>query len=300
MPCDTVATSELLAERSLLCKYPDAPGLVEGLPAAAQMVLRVGYRGAGFAGFALQTDQRTVAGEILHACETMLHRPCELVCAGRTDAGVHALGQVVSIPVTAEELSRSSTALQRGLQALVGEEISIQDVLAAPAPFSARFDADWRSYRYRIYASPARPILSADHAWWHRGTLDVEAMDAAARSLVGEHDFMSFCKAVSARGKSTTREVLSCRVTRATEAGESLVMVDVVGSAFLHSMVRTIVGTLAEVGRHHKDISWVDDVLAARDRRAAGQCAPAKGLTFCEVGYPDGLLMRWPGDTLED
>ena len=139
----------------------------------------------------------------------------------------------------------------------------------------------------------ARPVLAWDHAWWLRSELDVAAMDEAAACLVGEHDFKSFCKATSAEGKPTQRCVMSLGVTREQECGEDVVCVDVVGNAFLHSMVRTIAGTLVEVGRGHRDTAWVEQALAACDRKAAGPCAPAKGLTFVGVDYPQELLTPW-------
>ena len=260
---------------------------------AGTLVLRVGYRGAGFCGFASQPGLRTVEGDLAQALATLLHREPELTCAGRTDAGVHALGQYVSVPVTDDERSLSGRTLLRALNALTGDDLSVLDVLGAPVGFSARFDALSRTYRYRLCPGPAKPVLSAGHAWWIRHALDVAAMDEAAGLLVGEHDFKSFCKAASAEGKSTTREVYSCGVSAIEEAGERLVALDVEGSAFLHSMVRTIAGTLVEVGRGHRDPAWVEGVLLEHDRRAAGPCAPANGLTFCDVRYPEGLLAPW-------
>ena len=259
----------------------------------ATLVIRLGYRGAGFSGFAEQPTGRTVAGELRHALETALRRPCELTCAGRTDAGVHALAQYVSVPVTDEEAALPGRRLLRSLVALTPDDISIRALLRAPAGFSARFDAQARSYRYRIVDSDARPVLCWDHAWWFRGRLDVSAMDEAAQVLVGEHDFKSFCKASSAEGKPTCRNVQSLRVRRVEEAGEEVVALDVTGNAFLHNMVRTIAGTLVEVGRGHRDAAWVRRALEARDRTAAGPCAPAKGLTFVGVDYPEGSLVPW-------
>ncbi|MBM6774620.1 tRNA pseudouridine(38-40) synthase TruA [Olsenella profusa] len=257
------------------------------------LVIRLGYRGAAFAGFAEQPGVRTVAGELRRALETALRRPVELTCAGRTDAGVHALAQHVSLPVFDDELDLPAWRLMRSLVALTPDDLSVRALLRAPAGFSARFDALSRSYRYRIAASEARPVLAWDHAWWYRGALDVEAMDAAARPLIGEHDFKSFCKASSAEGKPTCRNVSRLRVHRVEEAGEELVAIDVTGNAFLHNMVRTIAGTLVEVGRGHRDPSWAADVLAACDRTAAGPCAPAKGLTFVGVKYPELTLTPW-------
>nr|WP_075575881.1 tRNA pseudouridine(38-40) synthase TruA [Olsenella timonensis] len=263
------------------------------MPEDGTLVIRIGYRGAGFAGFAEQPSVRTVAGELRRALETALRRPCELTCAGRTDAGVHAIAQYVSVPVTEAELGLSGERLMRSLVALTPDDLSVQAILRAPAGFSARFDAISRSYRYRIAASQARPVLAWEHSWWYRGALDVDAMAEAARPLLGEHDFKSFCKASSAEGKPTSRYVAALDVSRVREAGEELVAIDVTGNAFLHNMVRTIAGSLVEVGRGHRAPGWIEGVLAARDRAAAGPCAPAKGLTFVGVAYPEGVLEPW-------
>lgn len=261
--------------------------------ADATMVIELGYRGADFAGFAEQPSERTVAGELRRALETMLRRPVELTCAGRTDAGVHALCQYVSLPVSVDELDLPARRLLRALVALTPDDLSIRGIQRAPEGFSARFDALSRSYRYRIAAGEARPVLAWDHAWWHKGALDVEAMNAAAQALVGEHDFKSFCKATSAVGRPTCRRVEGLTVSSVCEAGERLVAIDVTGNAFLHNMVRTIAGTLVEVGRGHRPAAWVSEVLGACERTAAGPCAPAKGLTFVGVAYPERMLESW-------
>ena len=257
------------------------------------LVLVVGYDGAGFSGFAAQPGQRTVAGELAHALETFLRRDVELVCAGRTDAGVHAVGQVVSIPVSGDELALDGGRILRSLTALVPDDISVRGVWRAPAGFSARFDAVSRSYRYRISVGPVRPVMAWDWSWWVRGSLDLGAMREAAVCLEGEHDFKSFCKAVSAEGKPTHRFVESVRVGTCEEYGEPLVTIDVTGNAFLHSMVRTIAGTLVEVGSGRRDPSWVARALAACDRTCAGPCAPAQGLTFMRVEYDPTQLEQW-------
>ena len=262
----------------------------------ATLVVRLGYRGGDFRGFAEQDSQRTVAGELRRALETFLHRPVELVCAGRTDAGVHALGQHVSLPVYDDELEIAPERLMRALNALVPDDISVNAVLRASEGFSARFDAVARKYRYRIATGPSRPVMAYGHAWWFAGDLDAEAMHAAAQPLVGEHDFRSFAKASSVVDKTTMRCLTRVDVSRAVEADEPLVLVDVEGNAFLHNMVRTIVGTLVEVGRGRRAVGWPAEVLAGRDRRLAGMCAPACGLTFVDACYPEGLLVPWGTD----
>lgn len=259
----------------------------------ATLVLKLGYRGADFCGFAAQPGRRTVAGEVVRSLETLLRREVDLTCAGRTDAGVHAIAQYVSVPVTADELALPVRRLMHGLSALLPDDISPAMLYHAPKGFSARFDARSRSYRYRIVAGEARPVLAWDHAWWLRSDLGVAAMGEAASALVGEHDFKSFCKATSAEGKPTHRCVMRCDVSEQAECGERVICIDVVGNAFLHSMVRTIAGTLVEVGRGHRSPAWVGEALAACDRKAAGPCAPAKGLTFVGVDYPQELLAPW-------
>ena len=136
--------------------------------------------------------------------------------------------------------------------------------------------------------------MAWDHAWWYNGALDVAAMNEAAQIFVGEHDFKSFCKALSAVDKPTHRYVESIQVAEVQEAGEKLIAIDIVGNAFLHTMVRTMVGTLVEVGRGHRATNWTREVLLACDRKKAGPTAPAKGLVFTGVLYPDGALSSWP------
>ncbi len=263
------------------------------------LVLKVGYRGTGFSGYAAQDGERTVQGEVERALQTLLRRPCQTTCAGRTDAGVSALAQYVSLPVDVGELAgREPRRMWRSLMAITPEDVSIRALYLAPDGFSARFDALGRRYRYRIACGNAQPVLAWDHAWWLRSTLDVEAMDEAAQALVGEHDFVSFCKVSSAQmlreaGRSTSRLLREVRVHMEREAGEDLVMVDVEGNAFLHNMVRIMVGTLVEVGRGNRSPEWVAQALAARDRRAAGPTAPALGLVLEDVRYPPDLLTPW-------
>lgn len=268
--------------------------IYEGGPeAAGTLVIKLGYRGEDFCGFAEQPAQRTVAGELRRALETTLRRPCELTCAGRTDAGVHAIAQYVSVPVTESELMLPGARLMRSLVALTPDDLSIGALFRAQPSFSSRFDALSRSYRYRICAGDVRPVLAWDHAWWYKGQLNVGAMNEASKLLLGEHDFKSFCKAASAVDKPTCRYVGALDVRALEEAGENLVAIDITGNAFLHNMVRTIAGSLVEVGRGHRRPEWMSEVLAACDRRSAGPCAPAKGLTFVRVEYPAGALAPW-------
>jgi tRNA pseudouridine38-40 synthase len=270
---------------------PTAPEFTQG----ATAVIELGYLGSGFAGFAEQPGLRTVAGELRQALETYLRRPVELACAGRTDSGVHALAQFVSVPLTAEEVAREGVEarrLYRALCALMPPDAPPRAIWKAAPGFNCRFDALARTYVYRL-VDGAQPVLLQGRAWWQAQRLDVEAMREAAAPWVGEHDFKSFCKALSAQDKPTKRCVLATHVWRAQELGEQDVLFGVVGTAFLHSMVRTMAGTLVEVGRGRKPVSWAGEALAACDRAAAGPTAPAEGLTFTGVWWPHGALQPW-------
>lgn len=257
-------------------------------PANRTIAIGASYLGAPFCGFARQEGLTTVQGEVEDALRVVFRREVPTVCAGRTDAGVHARGQVMSADLSDEELDdRSMRSLARSLDALTDDAICVRKVVEVPYGFSARFDADWREYRYRLAYGSREPLFSRDFTWWlpSCGELDVDSMREAADILVGEHDFKSFCVAASAVGKSTVREILGIDIYEESILGEEGLVVRVVGTAFLHSMVRTIVGTLVEVGCGRREPVWVSEVLEAGDRRAAGPNAPAHGLVFWHVRY---------------
>lgn len=246
----------------------------------------VAYNGAPFCGFAWQPGQCTVQGELEQALGLLFRREVPTTCAGRTDAGVHARGQVVSFNVDASELrGRTLHSLRRSLNALTHDAITVKSVDERQQGFSARFDALSREYHYHICVDDVSPIFMRDFSWHVGAPLDVAAMEAAAAHLIGEHDFKSFCMAASAVGKPTCRNVSEISFERTCIMGESVLVVTVKGNAFLHSMVRTIVGTLAMVGRGQREPEWVRAVLKARDRTAAGENAPARGLVFWQVSY---------------
>jgi len=253
---------------------------------AASIAITVSYRGAGFAGFARQPGERTVQGALETALRTVLRRPVETTGAGRTDAGVHALGQVVSFELEAGEVIESGK-LMRSLNGLMGPDIAITEVRVAPPGFSARFDAEAREYRYRIVPGPVPPVFLADTAWWVKKHLDLGAMRRAGQALVGEHDFRSFCVTESAQGKRTVRTIELLEIDVEREMGEHAVVVRIVGNAFLHSMVRVVVGSLVEVGSGRRPEEWLAEVLEARERSAAGPTAPPEGLTLWHVTYAE-------------
>lgn len=248
--------------------------------------LTLAYDGAPFAGFARQPGQLTVQGETERALSTLLRRAVEVTCAGRTDAGVHARGQVVSFDVDPAEMAgRKPKVFLRSMNALTHDGISFRSLDARPAGFSARFDAKMREYRYFIFNHEFPPVFTSAFAWHVKKPLDVDAMREAAEHLIGEHDFKSFCMAASAEGRRTFRYVDGVTFHTCSEFAEELMYVKVRGNAFLHSMVRAMVGTLVNVGKHTKPPAWVKEALEARMRSAAGENAPACGLVLWDVEY---------------
>ena len=276
---------ESTTEYANASRVSDAEGFVRETPERT-LSLTVSYNGAPFSGFARQPGQLTVQGELEQALSLVFRRPMEVVCSGRTDAGVHALGQVVSFDVANDELEgRNLYSLRRSLNALTHEDITVREVEERQPGFSARFDAQWREYHYHVCLDKVPPLFMRDFSWYVHGQLDIDAMREAAAYLVGEHDFKSFCMAASAVGKPTCRNVHEISLSREMIMGEGILTIKVVGNAFLHSMVRTIVGTLVMVGRGQHKPEWVREVLEARNRTAAGENAPAAGLVFWRVQY---------------
>ena len=258
-------------------------------PSSHSLAFTVAYDGSSFSGFARQPGQVTVQGRLEAALSVALRRDIVTAVAGRTDAGVHSLGNVVSCEACGDE--PDDGALLRSLNALVGDGISVREIRRAQAGFSARFDAVQREYRYRLVAGRVPPLFLSSTAYWVHRSLDVDAMRDAATCLVGEHDFRSFCVSASSLGQRTFRRVDSIEIMDEEHLGEPCTVVRVLGNAFLHSMVRVVVGSLVEVGAGRRDSEWLMAALAARDRSAAGPTAPAHGLTLWRVGFRDGVWL---------
>jgi tRNA pseudouridine38-40 synthase len=234
------------------------------------------YEGTGFHGFARQAGLRTIQGDIEAALEQIIGIPVKTSCAGRTDKGVHARGQVVSFRA---EVEMDVSRLQRSLNGVLGPEVGVKTVAMVPDGFDARHSACWRAYRYQILNSPWPDPLVRTTTWHLAEPLDVAAMDQLAKGAVGEHDFSSFCRLDP--GRSLVREVLEAGWQR---AGDLLVL-HIRARSFCHQMVRSIVGTGVEAGRGKLDPAAMVSILAARNRAVAGQLAPANGLILWEVGY---------------
>jgi tRNA pseudouridine38-40 synthase len=243
--------------------------------------LTLAYDGTAYGGWQVQPNRNTIQAELERALETVTGERVRTIASGRTDAGVHALGQVVSFS-TGTHLAPD--VLCRALAAHLPRDIVPLEVCEAPPGFHAIRDALGKRYRYVIQDGPRRDVLARAFAWYFPQRLDVAAMQAAAALLVGKHDFSSFEAAGSERGTSV-RTVSELTVER--RAGDFLdrVVIEIQADGFLYNMVRNIVGSLVEIGRGRQPVAWLDQVLAARDRKRAGMTAPPHGLFLVRVDY---------------
>ena len=239
--------------------------------------LGVEYDGSDFVGWQRQKDGRSVQAELEQALGFVAGHPVELQCAGRTDAGVHATGQVIHLDTSATRVARNWLL---GGNASLPASISLQWAQAVPTAFHARFSARGRKYRYLIANQPMRPAIQAAGLAWWRYSLNAERMHEAAQLFVGTHDFSSL-RAAACQAKSAIKTVRAISVTRQGR----YVILDVHANAFLHHMVRNIAGVLLPIGQGRRDAGWVLEVLEARDRRASGITAPAGGLYLVGVDY---------------
>ena len=244
-----------------------------------RIALGLEYDGSRFHGFERQPDRRTVQGEVEEALARIASSPVRVVCAGRTDAGVHAMGQVVHFDTGA---SRPAHAWVRGTNTYLSPDVAVLWARFVDEEFHARFLALRRRYRYVIVNRSTRPALLAGRAAWEYRCLDARLMRLGAQYLAGEHDFSSF-RAAGCQARHPVRRVHRIEVIR---TGEKIV-IDVHANAFLQHMVRNIAGTLVAVGAGEHDPGWVASVLAARDRRVGGVTAAPGGLYLVGVDYPE-------------
>ncbi len=253
--------------------------------------LDLSYDGHGFHGWARQPGLRTVQADVEHALDTVLRTSgSSLTVAGRTDTGVHARGQVAHVDVAAEGIGVDTgrrhepalDALRRRLNGVLDTDVRIRKVTEAPEGFDARFSAVWRRYAYRIADRPevVDPLRRGQVLTWSR-ELDLEAMNAASRGLLGEHDFAAFCR--QREGATTIRSLLDLHWER-DSAGVAVGTVR--ADAFCHNMVRALVGCLIAVGEGRRESGWAAGVLAGRQRDPAVRVVRPHGLTLEEVRYP--------------
>lgn len=245
-----------------------------------RIALVVEYQGAAFQGFQRQASaKRTVQGDLEIALSNIANESITLACAGRTDAGVHATQQVIHFDTLAE---RPSKAWREGVNTKLPDTIRVMHAERVSPLFHARFSARARTYRYVLHSRDVRSVHLVEQVSWTKHALDMDAMQQAASYLVGEHDFSSF-RARLCQAASPVRDIKHIRFVR---CGEFMVM-EIKATAFLYNMVRNIVGVLIEVGRGAQSPEWVKDVIAAKSRAAAAATAPAQGLYFVGVDYPD-------------
>lgn len=250
-------------------------------------VAGIEYNGALFKGWQKQKHHPgpSVQGSLEFALSKVANHPVDVVCAGRTDAGVHASAQVVHFDTIA---IRNERSWKLGVNTQLPDGICLNWVMPAPSkvghenPFHARFSAVARRYRYFILNKPVKPGLMHDQATWWRNSLDAQKMNEAAQALVGEHDFTSF-RARDCQANHARRTMKDISVKRFNE----WVIIEVCANAFLYHMVRNIAGVLLPIGEGKKPVSWCADVLRAKDRTKAGVTAPGEGLYFVDVEYPE-------------
>jgi tRNA pseudouridine38-40 synthase len=245
--------------------------------------MTVAYDGSGFHGFAPNPGVRTVGGTLRDAIERVLRTAIDLTCAGRTDAGVHAWGQVVSFDAPADRLDPLS--LQRAVNRQCAPAIVVRDVATGPDGFDARRSATRRTYRYTVLnRSVPDPFLA--HLSWHVDEpLDLDLLRLGCDPLVGEHDFSAFCR--KPRHRDGSESSLVRRVHRAgwTDLGEGVLRFEIEANAFCHQMIRSVVGTLVDVGLGRKHAGDLLGIVAGRSRARASRLAPPQGLCLWHVGY---------------
>jgi len=248
----------------------------------------VAYDGSSFSGFAVQPGgRRTVAGALTDAIAKVLGHPVVLTGAGRTDAGVHARGQVVSFDADPERLDVER--LRRSVTKLLGPAIAVRDVAVAPEGFDARFSASARRYRYTVLAAPTPDPFLATTAWWVEQPVDLDLLRLACDPLIGEHDFSAFCRRPKVAGgeaeRSLVRTVRDARWECEPHGDGRVLRFWIEADAFCHQMVRSIVGTLVEVGTGRRRAGDLAGVLRSRSRAEAGGVAPPQGLCLWSVTY---------------
>ena len=254
----------------------------DGDPAIQRLQIVVAYDGTDFRGFAVQPDVRTIEGTLREALATVLRTTpaaLGLVCAGRTDAGVHGWGQVVSVDVPAgADLTRARTAVNR----MIGPEVVVRGMRVAAPTFDARRSATARTYRYTILNREEPDPFLARHAWWIPVPLELARLRLAADPFIGEHDFSAFCRR-GPEGSTTMRRVVSSRWLPDDRPG--VLVYEIVATAFCWQMVRSIVGTLVEAGAGRRRPGDILRTLRSGDRAQAGEVAPPHGLCLWRVDY---------------
>lgn len=248
-----------------------------------RIALGIEYDGSAFNGWQSQPDGKTVQDVLERALSTVAAEPIRVHCAGRTDAGVHALCQVAHFDTSAQ---RPDTAWVRGVNANLPSTVAVRWAQPVSDDFHARFSAQGRHYRYTLLNRPQRPALWTNYAGWHHVALDEKAMHEAAQLLRGEHDFSAF-RAAECQAKSPVKMLYRADVRR---EGDWIIF-DFHANAFLHHMVRNLVGTLVYIGKGAHPAAWASEVLASRSRDVAAPTFSAAGLYFAGVDYDPAFCL---------
>jgi tRNA pseudouridine38-40 synthase len=249
-------------------------------PPFRRLKLTLEYDGTQFVGWQVQPNGESVQACVERALATLCQQPISVEASGRTDAGVHALGQVVAFDAPGH---LPLQAFSRGLSALLPDSVAVRQADFAASDFDPRRNARGKWYRYQISNLVNRSPLRSRTMWEFFSPLDVPAMQRAAEHLIGRHDFTSY-RASDCQAKSPIREIMQIDIERSPDAVISL---SFHGTAFLKHMVRNLVGSLVEVGRGKQPSTWIEEVLQKRDRTTAGPTAPAHGLCLMQVIYPE-------------
>ncbi len=238
----------------------------------------VEYDGTAFHGWQVQVGVRTVQEQLEKALSTVANHPVKVQCAGRTDTGVHALGQVIHFD---SESKRSLRNWLLGTNVNLPSDVNINWIKPVPETFNARFSAVSRSYRYLIYNGFTRSSIWRDRAVWQRRPLNLDSMRTAAEALIGTHDFTSF-RAIGCQAKSPVRTLSRMDLSKDGD----IFAIELSANAFLHHMVRNIAGVLISIGCGERPVNWAKEVLEHKDRTLGGVTAPPQGLYLTDVCYP--------------
>ena len=252
------------------------------------IALTIAYEGTGYAGWQVQPGQRTIQAELERALAKITGETIRVTGSGRTDAGVHALGQVAGFQTSG---TMTPAVFQRALNAELPEDIAILSAAEAVPDFHPIRDSVSKRYRYLIDDGPVRDVFGRRYVWHYRRPLDDVAMTEGAAHLLGRHDFSSFETTGAARPDSI-RTVSHLSVVRGRDEQQNRITMEIEADGFLYNMVRAIVGTLVEVGRGAQPVEWVPRVLESTDRSQAGPTAPPQGLFLLWVKYPDRVFVQ--------
>ena len=248
------------------------------------------YKGSRYYGLQNQNNLPTIAAAVEQAITHIADHLIKIQYAGRTDKGVHAISQIIHFDSCSK---RNTHNWLSGINRYLPDDISLDWIKPVNQNFHARFSALTRRYIYLLYSTPVRPGLSHQMTTWTHKTLKVTNMHQAAQYLKGKHNFTSF-RSQACQAKTAVRTIHNIKVHQ----NNKLIIIEVTANAFLHHMVRNIVGTLLEIGKNHKPVNWIQQVLTARDRTQAGATAPPEGLYLAQVTYPDSFKLPAPPDII--